>query len=199
MKPVDSLSLVYCCCWPYDVASFVGTVPACAAASLSLGHWALVLWNKGKCFWSPRPKQHLRKSTEPPDRISQRLGVPGSAGVPLLYNLPELIREKPNIYDYYLRSTLKVRFPQILILLDSYCFGSFQYGKVWYHTAPTKPWVYVVHDLESINHILSTNFKNYVKGPQIRQILGTLLGEGIFNTNGTRWKIQRYANPQKEC
>lgn len=39
-----------------------------------------------------------------------------------------------------------------------------QYGDTWAVTLPTKPWIVVVTDKASLDHILRTNFENYVKG-----------------------------------
>lgn len=43
-----------------------------------------------------------------------------------------------------------------------------------------------------VEHILQTNFSNYIKGPNITEVGQDLLGDGIFNTNGPSWKLQRY-------
>ncbi|GAA5894198.1 hypothetical protein JCM6882_007600 [Rhodosporidiobolus microsporus] len=45
-------------------------------------------------------------------------------------------------------------------------------------------------DLEWIQRI---NFKNYVKGPRAREVMGQVLGEGIFTSDGHLWNIQRKA------
>lgn len=37
------------------------------------------------------------------------------------------------------------------------------------------------------------NFKNYLKGPKFNSALSELLGKGIFNANGEKWKYQRKA------
>jgi hypothetical protein len=34
---------------------------------------------------------------------------------------------------------------------------------VWAVTGPGKPWIVAVNDPESVDHILRTNFENYVK------------------------------------
>jgi hypothetical protein len=39
-----------------------------------------------------------------------------------------------------------------------------QYGPVWVVTAPSKPWIVVVSDTPSLDHVLRTNFDNYIKG-----------------------------------
>eukprot|EP00252_Welwitschia_mirabilis_P009114 TRINITY_DN21432_c0_g1_i1.p1 TRINITY_DN21432_c0_g1~~TRINITY_DN21432_c0_g1_i1.p1 ORF type:complete len:434 (-),score=31.41 TRINITY_DN21432_c0_g1_i1:109-1320(-) len=42
-----------------------------------------------------------------------------------------------------------------------------------------------------VEHILKTNFHNYVKGPASHEIQYELLGHGIFNSDGENWRIQR--------
>lgn len=37
------------------------------------------------------------------------------------------------------------------------------------------------------------NFKNYLKGPKFNWALSELLGNGIFNANGEKWRYQRKA------
>ncbi|KAI0515609.1 hypothetical protein KFK09_008274 [Dendrobium nobile] len=43
----------------------------------------------------------------------------------------------------------------------------------------------------NVEHILSTNFNNYPKGKPFTDILGDLLGRGIFNSDGHLWLSQR--------
>lgn len=43
----------------------------------------------------------------------------------------------------------------------------------------------------NIEHIIKTNFYNYPKGKAFTEILGDLLGQGIFNVDGGRWHVQR--------
>ncbi|KAK7396415.1 hypothetical protein VNO78_17408 [Psophocarpus tetragonolobus] len=42
-----------------------------------------------------------------------------------------------------------------------------------------------------VEHILKTRFSNYQKGYTFIHTLSDLLGKGIFNTNGDKWKFQR--------
>lgn len=44
---------------------------------------------------------------------------------------------------------------------------------------------------ENVKHILKTHFHLYPKGELLRDSLHDLLGDGIFNVNGDRWKVQR--------
>ena len=43
----------------------------------------------------------------------------------------------------------------------------------------------------TVKHVLKTNFKNYVKGHQLNGVLGEFLGDGIFTSDGTRWRTHR--------
>ncbi|TKY63449.1 fatty acid omega-hydroxylase [Spatholobus suberectus] len=43
----------------------------------------------------------------------------------------------------------------------------------------------------NVEHILKTNFNNFPKGKPFTEILGDLLGCGIFNVDGELWHAQR--------
>ncbi|XP_062217448.1 cytochrome P450 86B1-like [Phragmites australis] len=45
----------------------------------------------------------------------------------------------------------------------------------------------------NVEHVLRTNFANYLKGPYYRERFAELLGEGIFNADGEAWRAQRRA------
>lgn len=51
--------------------------------------------------------------------------------------------------------------------------------------------LYSTANVEIVEHILKTRFENYVKGEYLANILGDLLGNGIFNVDGHLWKLQR--------
>lgn len=40
------------------------------------------------------------------------------------------------------------------------------------------------------------NFQNYVKSENFRHVFHDVLGEGIFNTDGESWKLQRKTSSQ---
>ena len=42
----------------------------------------------------------------------------------------------------------------------------------------------------NVHHILSTNFANYPKGPQVKEIFD-VLGDGILNADSDLWRLQR--------
>uniref|UniRef100_A0A5B6YUT2 Unspecific monooxygenase n=1 Tax=Davidia involucrata TaxID=16924 RepID=A0A5B6YUT2_DAVIN len=44
---------------------------------------------------------------------------------------------------------------------------------------------------ENVEYMLKTNFNNYPKGKPFTEILGDLLGHGIFNVDGELWNTQR--------
>lgn len=46
-------------------------------------------------------------------------------------------------------------------------------------------------DPADVEHMLKTNFANYIKGDSIHQVMEDLLGDGIFNVDGVDWWKQR--------
>lgn len=51
--------------------------------------------------------------------------------------------------------------------------------------------VTVTCDPKNLEHILKTRFDNYPKGPTWQGVFHDLLGEGIFNSDGSTWLFQR--------
>ncbi|KAI4373580.1 hypothetical protein MLD38_011694 [Melastoma candidum] len=49
----------------------------------------------------------------------------------------------------------------------------------------------ITADPANVEHIIAWNFGNYPKGKAFSDILGDLLGRGIFNVDGVHWKLQR--------
>ncbi|KAG0796934.1 hypothetical protein G6F16_000497 [Rhizopus arrhizus] len=99
--------------------------------------------------------------------------VPHVKGYPLVGNLPTLLHNIPRIYDYQLENFER---------LDTLTL-----------TAPSAgmPNMIFTIDPQNVEHILKTNFQNYLKGPKFNKNLAELLGHGIFNANGEQWKYQR--------
>ncbi|CAM6086480.1 unnamed protein product [Calypogeia fissa] len=50
---------------------------------------------------------------------------------------------------------------------------------------------YFTVDVENLKYILKTNFDNYIKGGLFHERFQILLGDGVFNTDGEMWKLQR--------
>lgn len=46
-------------------------------------------------------------------------------------------------------------------------------------------------DPSSLDHLLRSNFSNYVKGSRFKSVLSELIGNGIFNVDGELWLMQR--------
>ncbi|GLJ25952.1 hypothetical protein SUGI_0497490 [Cryptomeria japonica] len=55
---------------------------------------------------------------------------------------------------------------------------------------PTFSYVFTTDPI-NVEHILKTNFTNYVKGISNHEIMRDLLGDGIFNVDGDKWRQQR--------
>lgn len=53
------------------------------------------------------------------------------------------------------------------------------------------PEVVMTNDIASIEYILKTNFDSYGKGPNFKYRFQSLLGDGIFNTDGDLWYKHR--------
>jgi len=72
---------------------------------------------------------------------------------------------------------------------------SHKYGRTWGGGLPNVAgmngaFFFVVNE-KAVNHVLSQNFENYVKGPAFRSLYGDLLGWGIFATDGDLWRVHR--------
>jgi cytochrome P450 len=57
---------------------------------------------------------------------------------------------------------------------------------------PTCSYIYTVEPA-NVEYILKTNFANYGKGVMTHDVLEDLLGDGIFNVDGAKWRHQRKA------
>eukprot|EP01118_Nematostelium_gracile_P006103 TRINITY_DN1952_c0_g2_i1.p1 TRINITY_DN1952_c0_g2~~TRINITY_DN1952_c0_g2_i1.p1 ORF type:complete len:503 (+),score=120.94 TRINITY_DN1952_c0_g2_i1:62-1570(+) len=76
--------------------------------------------------------------------------------------------------------------------LDTWLFKTQKYGSVW--ASPLCPGMETYlfsSDPKCNEHILKTNFNNYVKGDRTNMILAPLFGNGIFASDGKHWKKQR--------
>lgn len=101
-------------------------------------------------------------------------GVPFAKGHWLLGNLPELVAaiNKHESHDFF--------------------FGLHkELGKTFGTSIPLQPTVIDTTDPKVVEHVLKTNFDNYVKGAWFRYRLTDLLGDGIFNVDGHKWSAQR--------
>ncbi|CAO3640774.1 unnamed protein product [Cunninghamella blakesleeana] len=103
----------------------------------------------------------------------RRRGTKQTPGLPLIGNLFTLIRRKDSIHDLFVE------------------FFDMQNELTWTSTTIGKNRQFVSIDPINIQYVLKGNFANYIKGPDFHSSMNDLLGDGIFNTNGSNWKTQR--------
>jgi len=51
--------------------------------------------------------------------------------------------------------------------------------------------LFILTDDACLRHVLQDNFENYVKGNAFQDVLGELLGDGIFASDGDAWRMHR--------
>ena len=66
-----------------------------------------------------------------------------------------------------------------------------QDGKTWSFSMPNSPPMVCVTTPENLKYVLKDHFGNFEKGILFREVLQELLGDGIFNTDGSQWHAQR--------
>ncbi|TXG74368.1 hypothetical protein EZV62_002947 [Acer yangbiense] len=111
--------------------------------------------------------------------LSRRLS--GPKVYPLVGSLPVLFANRSRIHDWIasnLRSTGGLATYQTCTIAVPYL--AYKQG---FFTVTCHP--------KNIEHILRTRFDNYPKGPKWQTAFHDLLGQGIFNSDGETWLIQR--------
>ncbi|CAB4440114.1 unnamed protein product [Rhizophagus irregularis] len=111
-----------------------------------------------------------------PDRsigTNPRRDLNGPKGLPLFGNLFDVLKHDNNGFVIFLYETLMKYGPNATYTLPG--FGRF----------------ITVNNPECLEHVMKANFEGYVKGEKLYKILYDLLGDGIFNTSGDNWKMQR--------
>eukprot|EP00756_Hemistasia_phaeocysticola_P021467 Hpha_TRINITY_DN15777_c1_g4::TRINITY_DN15777_c1_g4_i1::g.40296::m.40296/K20495/CYP704B1; long-chain fatty acid omega-monooxygenase len=72
--------------------------------------------------------------------------------------------------------------------------SAFNKHKTWAFAFPWKTEM-VISSKECMEHVMKTHFgSHYVLGDHRRSVFGTLLGDGIFNTDGEHWEAHRKAS-----
>ncbi|KAL8208059.1 hypothetical protein R6Q57_007471 [Mikania cordata] len=98
---------------------------------------------------------------------------------PLLGSLPGLIENSDRLHEWIADNLLA-------------CNGTYQ---TCICTVPflarKQGLVTVTCDPKNLEHILKNRFDNYPKGPTWQAVFHDLLGEGIFNSDGSTWVLQR--------
>jgi len=102
----------------------------------------------------------------------RKLDIPGPFQFPFIGNL---IQAQANIHR-----------------LPEFCYECCKkYGLTWHFVIPGGQTIVVAADPACAEYILKTNFENYEKGDHFKDVLKDLLGDGIFNADGSLWKTQR--------
>ncbi|CDH48255.1 cytochrome p450 [Lichtheimia corymbifera JMRC:FSU:9682] len=102
-----------------------------------------------------------------------RKDVVTQPGWPLVGNLPVLLQWKDKLHEFLLEGFTS---------LDEQTLTMSALG-IPRHIATVDP--------RNVEHLLKTNFENYIKGPEFHGAMNDLFGNGIFNANGEDWKYQR--------
>ncbi|KAL6899332.1 hypothetical protein ACP4OV_005990 [Aristida adscensionis] len=95
---------------------------------------------------------------------------------PVLGVIPTLFAHLDNIYEWGAAALLRSG-------------GTFPYRGMWGGGSSGV----VTSVPANVEHLLRTNFPNYLKGPYYRERFAELLGAGIFNADGDAWRAQRRA------
>ncbi|KAL0080217.1 cytochrome P450 CYP5203 [Phycomyces blakesleeanus] len=113
-----------------------------------------------------------------PDRAiftEHRDGVPHEKGLPLVGHLFGLLKNKYRIHDFQTDKFVK---------LDTMTMTMSVLGI---------PRTIFTIDPRNVEHVLKTNFENYVKSTWFSECTVHLFGHGILNSNGAQWRWQRKA------
>ncbi|KAJ3214441.1 Protein kinase alk2 [Dinochytrium kinnereticum] len=103
-----------------------------------------------------------------------RINLPFPKPSPIVGNVPEILA---NVHRYN----------------EMFHDHARMYGRSWallYPTFNQTQYVMTV-DPAIVEHVLKTNFDNYIKGPFFYEALKPMLGDGIFNVDGEHWRWQR--------
>ncbi|KAI8097201.1 cytochrome P450 [Halteromyces radiatus] len=114
----------------------------------------------------------------------------------LIYNDRVVFAEKRNDLEAPNAWPLIGSFPTLLQWLpnlhEAFLLGSHELDKTTYALSVfLVPHMVVTLHPANVEHILKTNFENYIKGPHFSNAMDDLFGHGIFNANGEEWRYQR--------
>ena len=101
--------------------------------------------------------------------------LPGKPGWPILGHTVEALNNIDSALDYILREVRRQK----------------NGGLTFNIKMLTQPHMILTADPRNVQHILSTKFDNYVKGPAWHYRFKSLLGDGIFNVDGKLWYLHR--------
>ncbi|CAK7330579.1 unnamed protein product [Dovyalis caffra] len=110
----------------------------------------------------------FRSTSHPPSK------TPCPESYPIIGNLPSLLRNRHRFHDWVTDMLSKT--PSSTLQVNNFLNLS--------HIICTANPV-------NVEHLLVTNFSNYIKGSRYLDFLQELLGHGIFNVDGHLWTVQR--------
>ncbi|KAG0007115.1 hypothetical protein BGZ65_006660 [Modicella reniformis] len=93
-------------------------------------------------------------------------------GFPLLGNMPQMLRDRDDN-------------------LNSMNMGFQHFGDMFSLTIPLFGRIILINSPELNEHVLKTNFDNYIKGKIFRDQLQDILGRGIFVSDQEEWRFHR--------
>ena len=97
----------------------------------------------------------------------------GPFSFPIVGNVPQMVQAGVNRLEYFEQMTK-------------------EYGEeAWRLKTGAKTYI-CTNSPSNVEHILKINFKNYIKGKDMKSKLQDFLGDGIFNVDGDKWKQQRF-------
>ncbi|KAI8810823.1 cytochrome P450 [Cladochytrium replicatum] len=91
---------------------------------------------------------------------------------PIVGHIPRFIQTRPTLHDFF--ADLYNDSPDTEALLMPF----------------TEP-VHFIKTPENLEYVLKTKFESFEKGTRFRTVMASLLGKGIFNSDGDAWKYQR--------
>ncbi|KAJ3260911.1 hypothetical protein HK104_006843 [Borealophlyctis nickersoniae] len=66
-------------------------------------------------------------------------------------------------------------------------------GVTWTFRLPGLPRYFIINSVEGVEHVLKSSFLDFEKGETFHEWFEPLLGDGIFNSDGKAWQLQRKA------
>ncbi|TMW65607.1 hypothetical protein Poli38472_008249 [Pythium oligandrum] len=93
--------------------------------------------------------------------------------LPVLGNLLDVVRREDDFHDWFLEQTVRYE------------------GRPWAFTLPIQGEAIVVSTPEAIEEVMSTQFKNFIKGQFQRDLLSGLFAMGVGLLDGEQWYHQR--------
>ncbi|RIA86129.1 cytochrome P450 [Glomus cerebriforme] len=110
-----------------------------------------------------------------PDRsigTKPRTDLNGPKGLPLIGNLLDIHKNEKGLIMFVYETLM-------------------EYGPNATYTLPGMGRIITINNPECLEHVMKTNFEGYIRGKMFYKLLHDVLGDGIFNTFGNNWRMQR--------